>query len=239
MELDVHFILLSFLGLLHFQFLCSSWKTRYYLLKQSLLLHIFPLWSSFGSSEDIHGGPLCLSGTPTMCSPGAPPRGCPALARASPMQAMLSPLLLPAEETGCFLHWLLWSSPSLAPSLSYLWIYPSSRLPSVFSVLLVWLRIADALSLHWIWSLFLFSFSLLFCTVHAGSSMEIIWNQKSFSIRPLASSSLSVASTAAPELVNFAKSNGNFLLSRLTWTLGCIRHGYFHRKTLFSWLQQY
>ena len=174
MELDVHFILLSFLGLLHFQF---EYLYSLFILENSviiswnsLLLHVFPLWSSFGSSEDIHGGPLCLSGTPTMWSPGVPWGS-----------ALPSPRLLPAGETACFLHWVLWSSPSLPPSslirpgpLSHLWIYPSSRLLSVFSILLVWLRITDVLSLHWIWSLLLFSFSLLFCTIHEGNSMEII-----------------------------------------------------------------
>lgn len=124
--------------------LCSSWKTR--------LLSLETKSSSYISSVVFfwklrrHPRRASVSvWSPHHVEPRCPPRGCPALARASLTQALPSPCLLPAEETGCFWHWVLWSSPSLPPSsaihpgpLSHLWIYPSWRPLSVFSVLLVW-----------------------------------------------------------------------------------------------------
>ena len=244
MELDVHFILLSFLGLLHFQFeylyslfilensVIISWNKVFFIHFLCGLLLEAPKTSTEG---------LCVCLEPPPCGAQVSPEGLPCPRQSLPDSGPAEPLPPP-----CRGDWLLLAlSPLILPFTPTFLCHPSRAplppvdLPFLATAKCVFrfvgvVRITDVLSLHRIWSLFLFSFSLLFYTIHEGSSMETIWNQKSFSIRLLASASVSVASTTAPKLVNFAKSNGHFPLSRLMWTLGCIRHGYFLLKTWFS-----
>lgn len=106
MELDVHFILLSFLGLLHFQFeyiLCSFWKTQLLSLETDFFFIYFLCGLLLEAPKTSMEG-LCVCLNPHHVKPRCPLRVCPAEPSPPPCRGdglllALSPLVLPFSPT--------------------------------------------------------------------------------------------------------------------------------------------